>query len=269
MQPGLFRQQALDRLSSPDQLDQMMRVASPKRWIALGAVGVLLVVALVWAFFGRIEQSVQAECVVIPRGGTYKVVSPTAGTVYDVLVERGDHLDAGAAVAVIETPDGARENVVAPFSGNVVELLTTFGNFVSTGDDVLDFESDEEELGVLMYVPPNVGAQLHPGMSARISPASARREQFGFLVGDVSEIARYPSTRAGMQALLNNDTLTDKLFAGADGTPVEVWVTPQHASTPTGLRWSSSNGPPSLRAGTLCTADVVLAQRHPIDLVRP
>ena len=48
MPPALFRQEALDRLSSPDQLDQLMRVADPKRWIALTAIGALIVGVLVW-----------------------------------------------------------------------------------------------------------------------------------------------------------------------------------------------------------------------------
>jgi multidrug efflux pump subunit AcrA (membrane-fusion protein) len=269
VQPGLFRQQALDKLSSPDQLDQTMRVADPKRWIALAAIGVLLLGALVWAFVGRIDSRTQAACVLVPRGGTYKIVTTTAGTVYDVLVERGDQLDAGEPVAVIETVTGRRRNVVAPFSGGVVELLATFGDFVNVGDDILNFESDEEELGVLLYVPPAVSGQLSPGMQARISPATAGRQQFGFLLGQLDQVAPYPSTRDGMVALLNNDTLADQLYRNAAGTPVEVWVQPERADTPTGFRWSSSQGPERLRAGTLCTVDVVLAQRRPIDLLLP
>ena len=209
MQTGLFRQQALDKLSSPDQLDQTMRVADPKRWIALAAIGALLLGALVWAFVGRIDSRTQATCVLVPRGGTYKIVTTSAGTVYDVLVQRGDRLDVGEPVAVVETVDGARRNVVAPFSGEVVELLATFGDFVNVGDAVLNFDSDEEELGVLLYVPPAVSGQLQPGMSARIAPATASRQQYGFLLGAVDQVAPYPSTQDGMAALLNNDTLTD------------------------------------------------------------
>ena len=53
-----------------------------------------------------------------------------------------------------------------------------------------------------------------------------------------------------MVALLNNDTLADQLYRDAAGTPVEVWVQPERAATPTGFRWSSSQGPERLRAGT-------------------
>jgi len=270
VQPGIFRQQALDRLSSPDQLDQTMRIADPKRWIALAAVGVLLLGGLVWGFLGRIDSSVQAECVIIPRGGTYRVVTTTAGTVYDLFAERGDRLDEGEVVAVVQTIDGSRVDVVAPFSGEVVELLATYGDFVDVGEDILDFTSDEEALGVLLYLPATVSGQIQPGMEVRISPVTARREQFGFLVGRIVEVAPFPSTPDGMTALLNNDTLAQRLFSSADDTPVEVWVEPEAASTPSGFRWSSSDGPDTpLRSGTLCSADIVLAERRPIDLIRP
>ena len=268
MQP-LFRQRALDRLSSPDQLDQLMRVADPKRWIALGAIAVLLAGVLVWGFLGRIDAGVPATCVVIPRGGTYKVVTTTAGTVYDVLVERGDHLAAGQPVAVVDAADGTRHDVVAPFSGEVIELLATYGDFVDVGADILNFQSDEEDLGVLLYVPPGISGQLRTGMAVRVSPATADRQTYGFLLGTVDEVAPYPSTEDGMAALLNNPTLAGQLFSDAGGAPVEVWVRPTPAATPTGFDWSSSDGPPSLRAGTLCSADIVLDHARPIELVLP
>lgn len=269
MAAQLFRAEAVDSLTAPDQLDQQMRVVDPKRWIALVAVSVLLLGTLIWAFVGRIDSTVQAPCVLIPRGGTYNVVSPASGTVYDVLVGRGDDVEEGQAVAVIETPDRSRVRVLAPFSGTVVELLATYGDFVPVGDKILNFESDEEPLGILLYLPPAVTAQLAKGIEVRVAPVTASRDQWGFLLAKIDEVAPYPSTWDGISALLNNEALANELVAGTGGAPVEVWVAPDPASTPTGFRWSSSNGPPSLRAGTVCTADIVLAAVRPIDLVRP
>jgi multidrug resistance efflux pump len=267
--PTLFRQEALDRLSSPDQLDQRMRVADPKRWIALAAVGALVLGVLIWGFVGSIDSTVQADCVIIPRGGTYDVVTTSAGTVGDVLVSRGDQLQAGETVAVVDTVDGSQIQVTAPAAGEVIELLASPGDFVQLGAPLVNFQRGDEPLGVLLYVSPAVSGELEPGQAARVEPDTASRQQFGFLEGRVQEVAPYPSTREGMTALLNNDSLADDLIAGSGGTPVEVWVAPDSAATPTGFRWSSSDGPAQLRAGTLCSAEVVLAERRPIDLVTP
>ena len=48
----LFRKKSLERLSSPEQLDDYIRVTTPPVWIVLIAVVVLLAGMIVWASFG-------------------------------------------------------------------------------------------------------------------------------------------------------------------------------------------------------------------------
>ena len=268
MPQNLFRPDAMERLTSPDQLDTLMRVVDPRRWIALVAIGAVLVGGLAWAYFGRLDSTLKPSCMLIPRGGTNDIVTTAAGTVDDVLVKRGDHVNEGQTVAIVEKAGGEKAPVTAPFSGTVIELLRTSADYVPVGARILTFESDEEDLGVLIYVPSAVSGTLRAGQEVRVSLASASRDQYGFLLGSVSEVAPYPSTREGMSALLHNDTLTNQLFTAAGGTPVEVWVTPQKAATPSGSLWSSSDGPARVRSGTTCTADIVLGQRRPIDLIQ-
>ena len=42
----LFRKAALEKLSSPERLDVMMKVTSPAAWLALAALGAILLVAI-------------------------------------------------------------------------------------------------------------------------------------------------------------------------------------------------------------------------------
>lgn len=51
----LFRQQSIDRLSSPDDLNKYIKTTSPALTILILAVLIFLVGTLVWAVFGRIE----------------------------------------------------------------------------------------------------------------------------------------------------------------------------------------------------------------------
>lgn len=62
---NLFRKEALDRLSSPERLDQLMQVVQPKKWIPLTAMGSLIAVGLVWSVFGRIPITVAGQGVVV------------------------------------------------------------------------------------------------------------------------------------------------------------------------------------------------------------
>lgn len=55
MKSQLFRSKSLERVSSPEQLNDYIRVANPSVWIALGAVVFLLIGICVWGVFGRLD----------------------------------------------------------------------------------------------------------------------------------------------------------------------------------------------------------------------
>ena len=50
----IFRQKSIDRISSPEQLHDYIKVSSPSAWFVLTAIIVLLVGVLVWGIFGTI-----------------------------------------------------------------------------------------------------------------------------------------------------------------------------------------------------------------------
>ena len=49
---SIFRKEALERLSSPEQLDQLMKIVTPRSWLPLVTLGGLLGMGLLWSFFG-------------------------------------------------------------------------------------------------------------------------------------------------------------------------------------------------------------------------
>ncbi len=55
MKSKLFREKSMERVSSPEQLNDYIRVANPSVWIALGAVIFLLLGICVWGIFGRLD----------------------------------------------------------------------------------------------------------------------------------------------------------------------------------------------------------------------
>ena len=48
MEQPLFRQESMDRIQSPERLNEYLRVANPSVWVVLAAVIVLLVGMLIW-----------------------------------------------------------------------------------------------------------------------------------------------------------------------------------------------------------------------------
>jgi hypothetical protein len=54
MNNRLYRQISVERLSSPEQLDEVLRFTSAREWVALTAIFLLLAVSLVWGYKGHI-----------------------------------------------------------------------------------------------------------------------------------------------------------------------------------------------------------------------
>ncbi len=50
----LFREESIKRVSSPEQLDDYIRVSSPGVWICVAAVLTLLIGLFLWGFLGRV-----------------------------------------------------------------------------------------------------------------------------------------------------------------------------------------------------------------------
>ena len=57
---NIFRKTALDKISSPDQLDEVIVITPPSFWLAMLGAGVILLTALIWSIFGRIPVNVSA-----------------------------------------------------------------------------------------------------------------------------------------------------------------------------------------------------------------
>ena len=60
----IFRKKSLDRVSSPEQLNEYIKVASPGMWMVLLAIVVFLAGMLVWGSIGKLETLVKGAAVI-------------------------------------------------------------------------------------------------------------------------------------------------------------------------------------------------------------
>src|SRR5687767_9357951 len=105
MAKKLFRQAALDRLASPERLDELMRVTSPMGWIALAALGVAILAAAIWGFVGEITTKVDGPGILLRGEAVLDVTASAEGRLVSVDVGVGDVVKVGQLVARIEQPD--------------------------------------------------------------------------------------------------------------------------------------------------------------------
>ena len=109
MAPELFRQSALARLASPEQLDQLMEVTDTKGWWTLAALVALVVAALLWSFVGRIPTTVQGTGILLREGGVFDVQTTAGGQVMELSVVEGQAVQAGEVIGRVAQPELVRD----------------------------------------------------------------------------------------------------------------------------------------------------------------
>jgi HlyD family secretion protein len=111
----IFRGAAMERLSSPDQLDQLIEVTRPADWAGALVIGFCLSAIFIWSIVGRIPTRVAGEGILVSNAGrVVDAVSAVAGRLASVDVALGDHVNPGqivAHIAQIETEQRYRDAV--------------------------------------------------------------------------------------------------------------------------------------------------------------
>lgn len=104
MAAGFFRKAALEKLSTPEKLDQLIKVTSPKGWIALFTIVIALVTAISWSFFGNVKTKLNVVGVLL-GGEIHEVVATSQGQLISLNVKIGDVIKEGDVIASIEQPE--------------------------------------------------------------------------------------------------------------------------------------------------------------------
>jgi hypothetical protein len=130
MKREIFRSAALNRMSSPEQLDQMLEVTTPKYWMALAAVGLLLLFGLLWGFFGQMTTKAMGHGMVVQLpSGDLQVVAYVPATVAKT-VQAGERAEVVLTAFRVEDYGYIRGRVVSvsEYPATDAELMATLQN---------------------------------------------------------------------------------------------------------------------------------------------
>jgi HlyD family secretion protein len=109
MAEGLFREKALKNLSVIDDVNILVRITSPKGWLALATIGGLLFCAIVWGIWGRIPIRVNGQGILMKADGLFRIVAQNSGKVQNLFFREGESVHNGQVVALLEQPDLAEK----------------------------------------------------------------------------------------------------------------------------------------------------------------
>ena len=190
MENKMFRKTALDRISSPEQLNEYMKVVGHGVWFILAGLAAVFIAFAVWGFTGSIPETAEVS-----------------GT-----------------------------------------ILSPEGN----------------PMAVYCYLPIDEAKPLAAGMSVRVSPGYAPREQYGYIYGTISSVSSTPVTMQSLTEQLGTDT---QYLSLQSGNLIEVIAElgMHEDGTP---KWSTSRGASvNLTVGSTCSVTVITYERKPYELM--
>ena len=147
----LFRKESLERLSSPERLDELMTIVNLKTWLPLGTIGVLLGLGLIWSVVGRVP--------VTTSGRGHLVQNDQSGGELIALLHFDNRLRGQfeAGMPVVLTPETLLIYNEPGLKGEIVEVLEppalTLTEAQQPGVDA-DTEFSEGSLDVLAQLSP-------------------------------------------------------------------------------------------------------------------
>ena len=101
----LFRKKSLERLSSPERLDQLLRVVDQKTWLPLGAMAVLVLSVLVWSIVATIPLNVEGKGILLRPKHVVEVQARGTGRLLEIEVQPGGSVEEGTVLARIAKPE--------------------------------------------------------------------------------------------------------------------------------------------------------------------
>jgi HlyD family secretion protein len=105
----MFRKKALERMQSPESLDQLLVVVTPRLKLTLASLAAILAVVIIWSFRARVPISVDGSGIILKPRSIKTLQVTGAGLVTDIQLTVGKQIQAGDLVATIDQPEIQRE----------------------------------------------------------------------------------------------------------------------------------------------------------------
>lgn len=109
---NIFRQRSLDRISSPEQLTDYLRVTNPGVWVLLAAVIMLLGGLFAWSMVGSLETLTDGVALVENGQAQIMVTDSGKGEITSDMTVRIDSDE--YEIATVEKDDFGRTVAIAP-----------------------------------------------------------------------------------------------------------------------------------------------------------
>jgi len=149
----IFRKSTLEKMTAPEDLDELLQVNSARTWLLFSAVSMVIVGMLVWGFFGSITQKVKGFGIIKTYELPREVLSNRSGQVDSVFCKTGDLVIRNhrlMKIYLLEEKNYAE--IISPFNGKITSLNVKEGTYVKTGSPVLEMMRNQDSSSIIPEV---------------------------------------------------------------------------------------------------------------------
>ena len=303
---GIFSQEALDKMRSPEKLDTVLPITSPVSWMGLIAVAAMLFAVVLWSIFGSFTVRADGMGLIMDPKGVVNVATISGGKLDKLYVHSGDHVKKDDQIAHVDQvqenaatrmaqygPElatsgrdamnrvqeydmrrgqkNASEYIYSSYDGIVDEILVEEGSTVGSGVPIctLRLSGGRKDLKGVLYVPVEKGKRIQTGMTIQLAPNGVDVSQSGSLLGTVRSVSQYPITMQAMQKRLGNDQLAQWIIQAQQSAVMEVtFDLVKDENSESGYLWTSSVGTHKpVTAGSFCKGSIIIERKPPIEKV--
>jgi len=195
----IFRKSTLEKMTAPEELDELLQVNSVKTWLLFAVICFVLAGMLLWGFLGVITHDTGGFGIIRIHDLPREVVSQCHGQVDSVFCKTGDQVEGGRTLLTICSLEGKTHIAVsAPFNGEVTGLNVREGTFVTAGLPLLELVRSYDTIDVapevIFFVKEQEIPKLKTGMVANMEVVKAGVPP-DFLTGKITFIAGHPASR--------------------------------------------------------------------------
>ena len=274
MKKEIFRKAALDRLSSPDQLDRVMKITSPLSWIALLGVTLIIAAVVVWSFTGSLLSTVTANGILVSSStATNTIRAQGSGTVaFRVGPRDATPIRQGETPVADLTLNNTRTVCLSTQNGYVASLLVKDGDSVDQGTELIrvrPYVTEGQKDVVVCYVPISDVGKIRLMMEANITLLSESSSTSGHMVGRVINIDTSATSQKGIEAVVGADNGMVNQFmkdTSVCAVTCELALNSEKAEDENDYYWSNAKGRKlMLNDSMMCSVKIITETERPIN----
>lgn len=262
----LYRKSSLERISSPEQLDKVLKVTSPMSWLALIGITLIVVVTAIWSIVGTIPVTITAPGIVSSMVGSNAVYTQESGTVVSVRVRTGDEVHLGDPVLTYKNAANEIVTIYSDQVGTVANIVVKKDDTFTPGSEIIRVTPTTQAAQmVVCYVPLAQAKKLERGMQVNISLDSLDSRSYGNMVARVINIDAYAASVSGMASVIGSGNNLDSAFTKNGAVVAIACELYPDGNTISGYYWSNEKGASVVVTnGSLVTAKIVTEEVAPI-----